>query len=179
MTRAETVEYAIKFFNRRLREPVLQYGERQALHIAISALREQGGSFQNGNDHNTVKDWPPYMDLPRERDVTEINVGSKWISVEERLPEAEQEVRVLCKASWNSCYRYQCQAFYEPKGMLREKSDYGWDYECCSEYSEEDDDYFVNPGWYERIHNWDDYSAVGIADEVTHWMPLPELPKEG
>lgn len=104
--------------------------------------------------------------------------SSGWTGVEERLPDAEQEVRVLCKASWNSCYRYQCQAFYEPKGMLREKSNYGWDYECCSEYSEEDDDYFVNPGWYERIHNWDDYSAVGIADEVTHWMPLPEAPKE-
>ena len=103
--------------------------------------------------------------------------SSDWISVEERLPEAEKEVRVLCKASWNSKYRYQCQAFYEPKGMLREASDYGWDYECCSEYSEEDDDYFVNPGWYERIHNWDDYSAVGIADEVTHWMPLPEPPE--
>ena len=101
----------------------------------------------------------------------------RWISVEERLPEAEKEVRVLCKASWNSKYRYQCQAFYEPKGMLREESDYGWDYECCSEYSEEDDDYFVNPGWYERIHNWDEYSAVGIADEVTHWMPLPEPPE--
>lgn len=101
-----------------------------------------------------------------------------WISVEERLPEAEKEVRVLCKASWNREWRYQCQAFYEPKGMLREASNYGWDYECCSEYSEEDDDYFVNPGWYERIHNWDDYSAVGIADEVTHWMPLPEPPKE-
>ena len=101
----------------------------------------------------------------------------RWISVEERLPEAEKEVRVLCKASWNSKYRYQCQAFYEPKGMLREKSDYGWDYECCSEYSEEDDDYFVNPGWYERIHNWDDYGAVGITDEVTHWMPLPEPPE--
>lgn len=114
----------------------------------------------------------------RERDVTDINVGSKWISVEERMPEAEKEVRVLCKASWNSKYRYQCQAFYEPKGMLRENSNYGWDYECCSEYSEEDDDYFVNPGWYERIHNWDDYSAVGIADEVTHWMPLPEPPEE-
>ena len=101
----------------------------------------------------------------------------RWISVEERLPEAEKEVRVLCKASWNSKYRYQCQAFYEPKGMLREKSDYGWDYECCSEYSEEDDDYFVNPGWYERIHNWDDCSAAGIPDEVTHWMPLPEPPE--
>lgn len=103
---------------------------------------------------------------------------SFWIPVEERLPEAEKEVRVLCKASWNSKWRYQCQAFYVPKGTLREASEYGWDYECCDEYSEEDDDYFVNPGWYERIHNWDDYSAVGIADEVTHWMPLPEAPKE-
>ena len=102
----------------------------------------------------------------------------RWISVEERLPKAEKEVRVICKASWNPKYFYQCQAFYEPKGMLKEKSDYGWDYECCGEYSEEDDDYFVNPGWYERIHNWDDYSAVGILDEVTHWMPLPEPPKE-
>lgn len=161
MTREETVEYAIKFINRRLREPVLQYGERQAIHIAISALREQDSLEKKTSDKKTSD-----------------KKTSEWISVEERLPDAEQEVRVLCKASWNSNYRYQCQAFYESKGMLRENSNYGWDYECCSEYSEEDDDYFVNPGWYERIHNWDDYSAVGIADEVTHWMPLPEPPEE-
>ena len=49
----------------------------EALDMAIAALREQAGSFQNGNDHNTVKDWPPYMDLPRDRDVTDINVGNK------------------------------------------------------------------------------------------------------
>lgn len=132
-----------------------------ALNMAISALREQEDPKAVLVEH--------YIKVPEK---------PKWISVEERLPDAEQEVRVLCKASWDSCYRYQCQGFYEPKGMLRENSNYGWDYECCSEYSEEDDDYFVNPGWYERIHNWDDYSAVGIADEVTHWMPLPEAPKE-
>ena len=97
-----------------------------------------------------------------------------WISVKDRLPEAEKEVLVLCKASYGKGYRYQCIAFYEPRGMLREQSDYGWDYECCSEYSEEGYDYFVNEGWYERIHNWDEFSAVGIVDEVTHWMPLPE-----
>lgn len=104
--------------------------------------------------------------------------ADKWISVNDRLPEAEKEVLILCKASYGKNHRYQCIAFYEPKGMLREQSDYGWDYECCSEYSEEDDDYFVNEGWYERIHNWDEYSAVGIVDEVTHWTPLLAVPKE-
>ena len=39
-----------------------------AVDVAIAALREQGGSFQNGNDHNTVKDWPSYMDLPRKQE---------------------------------------------------------------------------------------------------------------
>ena len=145
---------------------------------AIWAMQFYKEKLYNGIFNQHIKAFDVAISALREQDVTDINVGNKWISVEERLPDAEQEVRVLCKASWNSCYRYQCQGFYEPKGMLRENSNYGWDYECCSEYSEEDDDYFVNPGWYERIHNWDDCSAVGIADEVTHWMPLPEAPKE-
>ena len=132
-----------------------------AVDVAISALREQEIAKDTNVLSNCCKN------------------GNSWISVEERLPEAEKEVRVLCKASWNSKWRYQCQAFYVPKGTLREASEYGWDYECCDEYSEEDDDYFVNPGWYERIHNWDDYGAVGITDEVTHWMALPEKPEEG
>ena len=63
-----SVEVAIRFFERHLKEDILKYGERQAIHMAIAALREQSGSFQNGNDHNTVKDWPPYMDLPREEE---------------------------------------------------------------------------------------------------------------
>lgn len=164
MTREEAVSLLDSVLHMRSRGYYthLQFGGKQdkaeeefldSLDMAIAALREPDDHFR------------------------EATKKVDWISVEERLPEAEKEVRVLCKASWNSKYRYQCQAFYEPKGMLRENSDYGWDYECCSEYSEEDDDYFVNPGWYERIHNWDDYSAVGIADEVTHWMPLPELPE--
>lgn len=100
----------------------------------------------------------------------------QWISVKERLPEAEQEVCVACKTRTFG-YRYQCQGFYVPRGVYREDSEFAWDYEACDEYDEERDDYLVNEGWYERIHNWDEYGAVSISDIVTHWMPLPEPPE--
>lgn len=59
------------------------------------------------------------------------------------------------------------------------KTSYSWDFKACDYYDEARDDYMVNPGWYERIYNWDDYGAVWIADTVTHWMPLPSPPKTG
>ena len=99
-----------------------------------------------------------------------------WVSVEEKLPDAEEEVRLLCVTSWGR--HYQCQGFYVPPGTYRDDSGYFWDWECCEEYDEERDDYLVNPGWYESIHNWDEYSACGIADKVTNWMPLPEEPED-
>ncbi|MBC5747071.1 DUF551 domain-containing protein [Dysosmobacter sp. NSJ-60] len=99
---------------------------------------------------------------------------NEWVSVEEGLPDAEKEVRLFCITP--NGYSYQCQGFYVPPGMRRDDSDYSWDWECCDQYDETSDDYFVNPGWYESSHNWDEYSAFGIADKVTHWMPLPEPP---
>ena len=99
-----------------------------------------------------------------------------WVRVEDRLPETEEEVRLFCVTP--SGYEYQCQGFYVPPGKYRDDSGYSWDWECCEEYDEERDDYLVNPGWYESIHNWDEYSACGISDRVTHWMPLPKPPKE-
>lgn len=115
--------------------------------------------------------------IAEQPDVTETNVG-KWIPVSERLPEPEQTVKVLCERKPFK-YRYVCCGFYVPEKWNTEKSDYTWDYECCDEYDEETDAYIVNSGWYEVIHNWDDYGCVGIGDTVTHWMPLPEPPKEG
>lgn len=102
----------------------------------------------------------------------------RWVSVTERLPEPEKEVLAYCEQR-PSRFAYVCCAFYVPQKWHSEESNYSWDYECCSEYDEETDDYIVNEGWYERIRNWDDYNAVGIADFVTHWMPLPEAPKDG
>ena len=101
----------------------------------------------------------------------------QWISVEDRLPEAEKEVWIACKTK-PSGYLYQCVGFYIPHGFYQEDSDYTWDWETLGEYSEERDDYCINEGWYERVHNWDDYGAVSIGDFVTHWMPLPQPPKE-
>lgn len=108
--------------------------------------------------------------------ITDLLARLEWVSVEEKLPDAEEEVRLCCVTA--SGRHYQCQGFYVPPGTHRDDSGYSWDWECCEEYDEERDDYLVNPGWYESIHNWDEYSACGITDKVTHWMPLPGLPKE-
>lgn len=109
-------------------------------------------------------------------DMPTLTPQNEWVSVEERLPKAEKEVRLFCITS--NGYKYQCQGFYVPPGMHRDDSDYSWDWECCEQYDEDSGDYFVNPGWYESVHNWDEYSAFGIADKVTHWMPLPAPPKK-
>ena len=100
----------------------------------------------------------------------------KWINIKDRLPEPEQEVFV-CVKSKISNYSYVCCAMHVPENWYRQSSDFCWDFECCDEYDEEQDDYIVKQGWYESIHNWDDYSVVGIEDIVTHWMPLPEPPE--
>ena len=101
----------------------------------------------------------------------------EWISVKDRLPEPEQEVFV-CVRSKISNYSYVCCAMHVPENWYRQSSVFCWDFECYDEYDEEQDDYIVKQGWYESIHNWDDYSVVGIEDIVTHWMPSPEPPKE-
>lgn len=36
-----STEVSIRFFERHLKEDILKYGERQAIHMAIAALREQ------------------------------------------------------------------------------------------------------------------------------------------
>ena len=98
-----STEVSIRFFEKHLKYDNLMYGERQAIHMAISALREQ----------------------------------PCWISVEERLP--EEAIRVLVRLDGNK----------PPIGEPRM-----------------DTDRVVDGRW------------VRWFDLVTHWMPLPEPPKE-
>lgn len=99
----------------------------------------------------------------------------KWISVEERLP--DNGVYVLAAVKFSGVFSgggYMCDAFYAHKFTIT--SEFADELAC--EYCEEKDEYFLEEGWYEVIKNWDDYSSIKIVDKVTHWMPLPELPKE-
>ena len=112
-------------------------------------------------------------DPDMERDCAHFIQAQRWVPVTERLPEAEEEVLAFCKCGRRG---YICEALYIPPETYREDSGFIWDWEVCDKYNEERDDYTINPGWYERVHNWDEYGCVAVQDTVTHWMPLPEPP---
>lgn len=103
-------------------------------------------------------------------------IQNGWISVKERLPEAGVYVLVACKVKMigGGEKHYICNAFHTSKfSYIAKACD---DIDC--DYNEENDEYYFPEGWWEVIKNWEDYECVAIQDEVTHWMPLPEPPKE-
>ena len=96
---------------------------------------------------------------------------SRWIPVTERLPENDVHVLLSCKCVVGA---YVCDGFHTEKYSTPMQF-----YEDIdADYDEETDEYYFPEGWWEVIKNWDDYSCVAIEDTVTHWMPLPEPPKE-
>lgn len=99
----------------------------------------------------------------------------KWISVEDRLPEAGVKVLAVFINSHGSprriCARYVRRWTEEVSGDCEEN--------YC-EYSDEHDEYYTCEGWYEAIENWGDFSSVHVCEgDVTHWMPLPATPNGG
>ena len=156
-----------------------------ALHIAIDALKTQVDTDTvsrkavldavceelDSIDHvpqwvfdrltKKIENLPPSPSRPQ------------WIPVTERLPEGTVLVTVETKMFK---HKYICEAVWIPRWSKIADFD-SW--EDCSEYNEDEDEYYVLEGWYERIHNWDEYSFVGIEDKVIAWKPLPQPYKEG
>lgn len=94
----------------------------------------------------------------------------RWISVEDKLPEAETEVLVVCNRNG---FRFVCPAIYEDGTVLTQDSIWNW-YEL-----DNNDDYFIPEGWWENRHfTPDDIYNNPVDCAVTHWLPLPSIPKE-
>ena len=115
-----------------------------------------------------------------ERDQKEIEAlreKQQWIPVAERLPEPETDVLAVCSRNG---YIFVIPAIYEDGKMLTRDSAWNWsDIYCYGLYDEEADDYYIPEGWWEnRQFNPDDVYNNPVDCAVTHWMPLPEPPKE-
>ena len=95
----------------------------------------------------------------------------EWISVKERLPDPETEVVILA-------LRKNFKIMTTDGTVSTDDSIWNW-YDIDFNYDEENDQYLIPEGWWEyRHYNPDDVYNNCVDDIVTHWMPLPEAPKE-
>lgn len=103
-----------------------------------------------------------------------------WISVKEKLPEPEARVLVCAEAKCGEkvLHRHIVAAMYEDGTVWRDESSWSFGDIACGTYDDEHDDWKISEGWWEyTIYNYDE-GCYPIDDFVTHWMRLPEPPKE-
>ena len=93
----------------------------------------------------------------------------RWTPCSMQLPQSGINVLATCEYRRLDGYRelYVCEAFYAAKHSIPAE-----DNDCL--YDDADNENYLREGWYEIVHNADDYSNIDINDIVTHWMPLPE-----
>ena len=102
----------------------------------------------------------------------------EWIDIHDKFPESEQKVIVSAIFKHNQKHFTLMAAHIGEKEITTEE--YGWqDYEGETTYDEENDCFWIPECWYEANAVDDNLNYI-IDDDyvVTHWMPLPEPPKE-
>lgn len=145
--------------------------------IDVDKLVLNYGGLSNINPYDVIAITRYFYDQIKA--IPPINIPlMKWVNVKDKLPEPETEVLVM--AVDNMGYATITTAMYEDGTKRTEDSKWVWDNYCAFEYDEERDTYIVSEGWWEHRHyNPDDVYNNPVDDHVTHWMPLPEPPKEG
>lgn len=101
----------------------------------------------------------------------------RWIPASEP-PKSQKAVLVSAKDK-RFGYRHTLRAAHIGHHEVTTE-DYGWqEYECDTEYDEEKDCFWISECWYESNVMEDNTNWIIDSDyEVTHWMQLPEGPKE-
>lgn len=99
-----------------------------------------------------------------------------WISVNEKLPETGEQV--LCTKVWpGKKVRHQWVGFYTIGKDIEVSSDDTFDIDI-----EDDKDTgtaYLKAGWYEEEETpHSEYDYTYLHRDPTHWMPLPEPPKQ-
>lgn len=152
-------------------ESAKEMDRRCVLNWLIDIIRSPTVAFNTYSDEHQIEFAHDAIVLLKEQ-------ATPWISVEDRPPESGKHVFATCEIRSLSGHkkRYVCEAYYAKDHSISVGS-YPED-DDCYDYSEEDDEYYLKEGWYEVIHNWDEFGSVPIGDFVTHWMPLPEPHKE-
>ncbi|KAF0621414.1 DUF551 domain-containing protein [Acinetobacter baumannii] len=94
----------------------------------------------------------------------------EWISVDERLPEKPFKFVLVIT---DSNYGEYIVAQYIPKFTETDGADCDF-----GDFCEEKDDWFLPEGWYSNVAPvTDEFLSYYLDEKVTHWMPLPEPPK--
>lgn len=152
----------------------------------VPPLSDLSGCAYKGSEYQAYKSGAEYgrglVDDAPTIDPRFLRPMEEWISVKDGPPEPETEVFIYAEVRRDNKIlgHVVTTAIYEDGTIHTEESIWNWDdINYWGTYDEETDDYIIPEGWWEERHyNDDDTRNLRVDDFVTHWLPLPQPPKE-